>query len=816
MSKITDNLNPAQLAAVVNYRRASLIVAGAGSGKTRVLTCRIAYMIEQGVAPGSILALTFTNKAAREMRERIERLVPDGSSRYIWMGTFHSVFNKILRIEAEKLGFTSDFTIYDTSNSESLINQIIRERNLSTDDYKARDIHSRISLAKNNLVTAGAYASNSTFLAEDRQRRRPEFAGIYSEYMRRCKLNNAMDFDDLLLYINILFRDFPEVLEKYQQRFQYILVDEYQDTNYAQYLIVCRLAAAHQNVCVVGDDAQSIYSFRGAKIENILKFQHDFPNAGVFKLEQNYRSTQTIVNAANSIIARNSRQIRKEVFSQNDVGEKVKVVQAYTDREEAAIVSDMIKLLGHDNGGKWNETAVLYRNNAQSRNIEEALRRKDIPYRIYSGRSFYDRKEIKDIIAYFRLIVNPKDNEAFRRIVNTPARGIGPVTVGRIAEAAESRGISMMEVVTTPDIAEAELKTAAKKSVDFGVLITSLSLDRTGKSLYEYGLEVATRSGLLGAYRMENTPEAQSAVENIGELINSMQTFKEERLMLAYEDGEALNEEPTIEEWLQNVSLMTDMDKGTDEGLNHVMLMTIHAAKGLEFNNVFIVGVEENLFPGVMSVMSVESLEEERRLFYVALTRAKERATVSFARQRFKWGNMETCRPSRFISEMDSKFVDLPADLENGGEESDNPLEELRKRYGGGGYGAVGDSQRPRPRDSANTKYYPRNSTQGAPSGERSSPKPIVPRPVTDPSKFKSMGERKVVQSGEESDAITRPASTADYTVGNRVEHRKFGRGVIEGVEDMGSDIKVTVRFDNAAVGRKSLLAKYANLSMVE
>ena len=597
MSHFTDTLNPAQKEAVLNYDKPSLIVAGAGSGKTRVLTSRIAYMIEQGVHPGSILALTFTNKAAREMRERIEQLVPDGRARYIWMGTFHSVFYRILRQEAGRLGFDANFTIYDTANSESLLSTIIKERNLNTDEYKPRDIHSRISLAKNNLVTAEAYAANTSFVAEDRQRKRPEFSAIFLEYARRCKANNAMDFDDLLIYANILFRDFPDALEQYRNRFRYILVDEYQDTNYAQYLIVRRLAQTHSNVCVVGDDAQSIYSFRGAKIENILRFQNDFPEAKVFKLEQNYRSTQNIVNAANSIIAKNDRQIPKHVFSENDEGDRVKVLKAYTDQEEAYLVADLAKREGRENGGRWNEIAVLYRNNSQSRAIEDALRRRDVPYRIYSGHSFYDRKEIKDLVAYFRLIVNPRDNEALRRIINTPARGIGAVTVARVAAVAAERGVSMWEVLEgTGSEQVPELKTAAKKLADFTGLIRSLSLERSTKPLHEFGLEVATRSGLIGSYRMNPSPESENALENINELLSSMQNFKEERIVLAYEedDGEA-DAEPTVEEWLQNISLMTDMDKEGEDSKNRVVLMTVHSAKGLEFDTVFIVGVEENL-----------------------------------------------------------------------------------------------------------------------------------------------------------------------------------------------------------------------------
>lgn len=809
MPHFTDTLNPAQKEAVLNYDKPSLIVAGAGSGKTRVLTSRIAYMIEQGVYPGSILALTFTNKAAREMRERIESLVSDGRARYIWMGTFHSVFYRILRQEATKLGFDANFTIYDTANSESLLSSIVKERNLSTDEYKPRDIHSRISLAKNNLVTAEAYASNTSFVAEDRQRRRPEFAAIFLEYARRCKANNAMDFDDLLIYTNILFRDFPETLEHYQNRFRYILVDEYQDTNYAQYLIVRRLAQAHSNVCVVGDDAQSIYSFRGAKIENILRFQNDFPQAKVFKLEQNYRSTQNIVNAANSIIAKNSRQIPKNVFSENDEGDRVRVLKAYTDQEEAYLVADLIKQEGRENGGVWNQIAVLYRNNSQSRAIEDALRRRDVPYRIYSGHSFYDRKEIKDLVAYFRLIVNPRDNEALRRIINTPARGIGTVTVARLAAVAEQRGVSMWEVLEKIGEEEvAELKTASRKLSEFTALIRSLSLERNDKALYDFGLDVATRSGLIGSYRMNPSPESDSALENIGELLASMQNFKEERIVLAYDDGEdAPNSEPTVEEWLQNISLMTDMDKEGEDSKNRVVLMTVHSAKGLEFDAVFIIGVEENLFPSLMSAASQDKLEEERRLFYVAVTRARKKAVVSFARQRFKWGNTEFCSPSRFISEMDERYVELPADMDD---ESvgDSPVAELRRRYGSNRNGSSGYS------DEARFGHGERPAKRTGDTSRFPSGSAAVAAPPPDPRNMRSMGSRKI-SSGDDSGA-TKPSAAASsaYNIGMKVEHSKFGRGEVIEVEEMASDVKVTVVFDNA--GKKSLLSRYANLKVVE
>ena len=822
MAHFTDTLNPAQKEAVFSYQNPSLIVAGAGSGKTRVLTSRIAYMIEQGVHPGSILALTFTNKAAREMRERIDALICDGNSRYIWMGTFHSIFYRILRQEAARLGFDNNFTIYDTSNSESVINAIIKERNLNTDDYRTKDVLSRISLAKNNLVTAEAYAANTTYIAEDRQRKRSEFAAVFMEYSRRCKANNAMDFDDLLLYTNILFRDFPDALRTYQERFRYILVDEYQDTNYAQYFIVRKLAEGHSNVCVVGDDAQSIYSFRGARIENILRFQNDFPKAKIFKLEQNYRSTQNIVNAANSIIAKNGRQIPKNVFSENEEGDKIKVIKAFTDQEEGYIVASKIKYEGRNNGGRWSEIAVLYRNNSQSRVIEDALRRQEVPYRIYSGRSFYDRKEIKDLIAYFRLIVNPRDNEALRRVINTPARGIGSVTVSRIAALAEQEGISMWEIlekVVTGEVTS--LGPSTGKLNDFTSLIKSLSAQRNDMGLYDFGLEVATRSGIIGSYRLNPSPESDNALENIGELLSSMQTFNDERIDTFGDDGTPAGE-PTIDEWLQNISLMTDMDSNDEESDNKVVLMTVHSAKGLEFDTVFIVGVEENLFPSLMSASTPDKLEEERRLFYVAVTRAKKRAFVSFAGQRFKWGNTEFCSPSRFITEMDGRYVELPADMDVDDDNTANNYQYgtgRRQEYGAGRSG------------SAERKPYG-NRTWGGGSADRSDrpERPARPeRPTVsvappqrrDTSNMRSVGSRRVVDNeGAGAAAMSGPvgtpaASSAVYAPGMVVEHAKFGRGRILEVEDITTDLKISVMFDDPSVGRKSLLARYAKLKIL-
>ena len=585
-SQILQGLNPAQRAAVENYDVASLIIAGAGSGKTRVLTSRIAYMIEQGVAPYNILALTFTNKAAEQMRSRIAQMLPDSRSRYIRMGTFHSVFSRILRENADRIGYPESFTIYEPSDCKNLLKTIFRELNLSDDRYKPNAIASRISYAKNSLVTPGAYLANSVYAAEDRQAQIPEFGNIYNIYCQRCKRNGAMDFDDLLLQTNILLRDCPDVLARYQELFKYILVDEYQDTNYAQYVIIRRLSQLHSKVCVVGDDAQSIYSFRGAKIENILSFQKDFPDAKVFKLEQNYRSTRTIVEAANSVIVRNSKRMDKHCFSAGDVGEKIRILKAYTDREEAEMVVSDLRDKVRAAGDAWSEAVILYRTNNQSAVLEDNLRRRGIPYRIYKGSSFYDHKEIKDMLAYIRLVINPRDDEAFRRIVNYPARGIGDTTVQRIAQLAAERGVSMWEAVdalVAEPVTDPVQRTIARKVAEFVAMIRALSFARNDKGLYDFGMEIASRSGIIAAYRTENTPEATSALDNIEELLNSMQLFKEQRDAEIRGGERTAEEEATVEEWLQNVMLMTDMDKDDPEDSNKVTLMTVHSAKGLEY-----------------------------------------------------------------------------------------------------------------------------------------------------------------------------------------------------------------------------------------
>ena len=826
-SPILQGLNPAQRAAVEAYDSASLIIAGAGSGKTRVLTSRIAYMIQKGIKPKNILATTFTNKAAQEMRERIVKMIPEhlteGQARHIWMGTFHSIFARILRTDAERIGFPTNFTIYDASDARNLIKTIVKELNLADDKYKPNTIASRISQAKNALVTPGAYLANSAHATEDRRAQIPEFGNIYNLYCQRCKHNGAMDFDDLLLQTNILLRDCPDVLERYQEQFKYILVDEYQDTNYAQYIIVRRLSQHHGKVCVVGDDAQSIYSFRGAKIENILSFQRDYPEAKVFKLEQNYRSTRTIVEAANSVIVHNSRRMEKRCFSEGDEGEKIRVLKAYTDREEAELVVQDLRDKVRATGDAWNEAAILYRTNNQSQALEESLRRRGIPYRIYKGASFYDHKEIKDMLAYIRLVINPRDDEAFRRIVNYPARGIGDTTVLRIAQLAAERGVSMWEAVdalVAEPVSDPVQRTIVRKVAEFVALIRSLSLERAQKGLYDFGMEVASRSGILALFRRENSPEATSALDNIEELLNSMQLFKEQR-DAEIRGGEELGE-ATVEEWLQSVTLTTDMDKKEDAGDDDkVTLMTVHSAKGLEFKYVYIVGMEENLFPSQRAAESPEGFEEERRLFYVALTRAKCSAVLSYAEMRFKWGNMEFSRPSCFLREIDPRYLDgavgagqtpVREEAAAGGRTA---LEELRRRFDvryqqraggsgnpsfggakssfGGRGGAYSGGSRP---ESGAPSFGGQGGTDSA------FRRPALQRPVV-PENLRRLGGGAAPAAGN--------AAASGYAVGERVEHPKFGCGEIVRIETLAADHKLVVVFEE--YGEKTLLAKFAKLT---
>ena len=629
-----EELNESQRNAVLYNDGPSLVIAGAGSGKTRVLTYKIAHLLENGYNPWNILALTFTNKAAREMKERIARQVGEQRARYLWMGTFHSVFSRILRAEAQHVGFTSQFTIYDSADSKSLLRSIIKEMGLDEKTYKPGMVQARISNAKNHLVSPSGYAANKEAFTEDQAAKVPALRDIYRRYWERCRQAGAMDFDDLLVYTYILFRDFPEVLARYREQFRYVLVDEYQDTNYAQHSIVLQLTKESQRVCVVGDDAQSIYSFRGADIDNILYFTKIYPNTKVFKLEQNYRSTQTIVCAANSLIAKNERQIRKEVFSEKEKGEAIGVFQAYSDVEEGDIVTNQIAALRREHDYSYSDFAILYRTNAQSRIFEEALRKRGMPYKIYGGLSFYQRKEIKDVIAYFRLVVNPNDEEAFKRIINYPARGIGDTTVGKIIAAATENNVSLWAVLCEPLTYGLTInKGTHNKLQDFRGLIEEFISTQSEKNAYEIGTEIIRQSGIINDVCQDNLPENLSRKENIEELVNGINDF----CAVRQEEG---NPNVSLTDFLSEVSLLTDQDSDKEGDGEKITLMTVHSAKGLEFGNVFVVGMEENLFPSGMAGDSPRAMEEERRLFYVAITRAEEHCFLSFAKTRFRYGKM--------------------------------------------------------------------------------------------------------------------------------------------------------------------------------
>jgi DNA helicase II / ATP-dependent DNA helicase PcrA len=628
---ILSQLNEAQYEAVVNINGPSLVLAGAGSGKTRVLTYRIAHLLNNNVKPSSILALTFTNKAAAEMKGRIAILSGQGLTRYLWMGTFHAIFSRILRAESDKLGFPSSFTIYDSSDSKSLIKTIIKDLKLDDKVYKPGYVQSRMSLAKNNLITPKAYAANAQLTEHDGFNAMPRLSEIYAIYFDRCKKAGAMDFDDLLLYTNILFRDFPEVLQKYRQFFRYILVDEYQDTNMAQYLIVKKLAEEHRNICVVGDDAQSIYSFRGAKVDNILKFPNDFQGCKVFKLEQNYRSTQTIVEAANSLINKNVEQFKKNTFSQKQVGNKIGVISAFSDFEEGVlVVNKMSELLMRDHF-EYSDFAILYRTNAQSRIFEESLRKRNIPYKIYGGLSFYQRKEIKDVLAYLRILINPADDEAFKRIINYPARGLGKTTIDKLTDTAALHQVPSLSVTANPLAFNLQVNAGtANKLVQFFNLVKQLAELVSLSDAYEVAYQLVHKTGIVAELKADKSTENISRLENIDELLNGIKDFVESRR----EQGEPMG----LVDFLQEVALLTDQDNEKDEDRNKVALMTIHASKGLEFKNVFVVGLEEELFPSAMCIDSPKELEEERRLFYVAITRSELNCTLSYAKSRYKYG----------------------------------------------------------------------------------------------------------------------------------------------------------------------------------
>lgn len=774
MSNYLDELNVSQREAVLYNDGPSLVIAGAGSGKTRVLTYKIAHLMELGYDPWNILALTFTNKAAREMKERIAKQVGE-RARYLWMGTFHSIFSRILRVEAETIGFTSNYTIYDTSDSKSLIKSIIKEMQLDDKTYKPGSVQSRISNAKNHLILPDAYASDPSIVKADMEAKMPVIRDIYRRYWERCRQSNAMDFDDLLVYTFLLFRDYPDIRLKYASQFRYVLVDEYQDTNYAQHSIVLQLTLENQKVCVVGDDAQSIYSFRGANIENILKFTQVYKGAKLFKLEQNYRSTQTIVSAANSLISKNHEQIRKEVFSENSQGEAIAVFQAYSDVEEGEIVANKIVQLRYREHCSCDDFAILYRTNAQSRIFEEALRKRSIPYKIYGGLSFYQRKEIKDVIAYFRLAVNPNDEEAFKRVLNYPARGIGDTTLNKIVTTASMYGVSLWAVLCQPLTFGMSInKGTHAKLQGFRDLIEGFMADVREKNAYEVGRTIVMQSGIMNDIAQDPTPENLSRQENLEELVNGMHDFCATR----EEEG---NERISLVDYLAEVSLLTDQDSDKEEEGSKVTLMTIHSAKGLEFKNVFVVGLEENLFPSSMCGDSQRALEEERRLFYVAITRAEERCYLSYAKSRFKYGKTEFCTPSRFLKDIDLCYLSLPQ-----GEQLAQRIDEGASRF----------------RSSYESKVS--FTSRLKPVSDR--PKAQIIPPVQQTRTLKK------VSSIASSRPVASPSAGA-LQVGSMIEHERFGIGEVVNLVGTGDDCKATVKFRNA--GEKQLLLKFARFKVI-
>lgn len=776
MSDYIQELNEGQRQAVLYNEGPSLVIAGAGSGKTRVLTYKIAYLLESGYQPWEILALTFTNKAAREMKERIARQVGEERARRLWMGTFHSIFLRILRAEAAALGFTSHFTIYDTADSKSLIRSILKEMQLDEKIYKPSSVQARISNAKNHLVTPADYDRNKAAYEGDCAVQMPAIRDVYRKYWQRCRQADAMDFDDLLLYTFLLFRQHPEVLERYRQQFRYILVDEYQDTNFAQHSIVLQLGQVHRHVCVVGDDAQSIYSFRGADIENILYFTKVYPGARIFKLEQNYRSTQTIVGAANSLIAKNSRQIRKEVFSEKELGDAIGVFQAYSDVEEGDIVSNKILELRRQESSAYSDFAILYRTNAQSRVFEEAFRKRSIPYRIYGGLSFYQRKEVKDVIAYFRLVVNPQDEEAFKRIINYPARGIGDTTVGKMAAAAVDRQVTLWEVLCEPlSYGLSFNRGTLSKLQGFRQLIQGFQQQVLEASALELGTQIIREAGIMNDVCLDGSPESLSRKENLEELVNGISDFCSQRR----EEG---NEQIYLVDFLSEVSLLSDQDQEGDDEEEKVTLMTVHSAKGLEFHTVFVVGMEENLFPSSMVGDSPRALEEERRLFYVAITRAEQHCYLSYAKSRYRYGKMEFGSPSRFLKDIDVHYLRLPQDALMGRRIDESAAafrrETRQEVWGGNRSGDV--SSRSRQQIIA----------------------PTMPRNL-----------KKVEASSAVSSAVALPSNKI-LQVGQYIEHERFGLGEVLRVEGTGENAKATIHFQHA--GEKQLLLRFARFKVIE
>ena len=790
-TSLFDGLNRAQQAAVQCTEGPSLIIAGAGSGKTRVLTCRIARILEGDCRPGEVLALTFTKKAAGEMKERVAQLVGERKARWIQMGTFHSVFIRFLRDYASLLGYPAHFTIYDQTDSRSVIKQCIKELSLEEKDYKPAVVQSIISRAKNDLITVGAYQSDAEALEQDRAARRPRLVEIYALYQKKCIAAGAMDFDDILLQTNILLKRFPEACADIAARFRYILVDEYQDTNRAQYIILRRLAEPHRNLCVVGDDSQSIYAFRGARIENILRFRQDYPEAKEFRLEENYRSTQTIVAAANSLIAHNQRRLPKECYSRAGAGEKIGVIKAYTESEEAHLIASSIVERIYSTKASYDSFAILYRTNAQSRALEEALRKRNLPFRIYGGHSFYERAEIKDMLAYFKLVVNPLDNESFRRIINVPARGIGDTTLDRLAVAAAAAGCPLYNAPLLPDgqLYAVGLKDAAiKKLRDFVALIEPLAEQAETADCYNLALAIGNSSGYLVSLKNDNTPEGLGRFENVEELFSSIKEYSEEenemRKILSEDGEEPVDGTVTLGDYLENIYLMSEAEKDDSKDperdqTNKILLMTVHAAKGLEFPYVYIAGMEENLFPSESMNDSPDKIEEERRLFYVALTRAEKAVTVSYAQNRRKWGSEASNRPSRFLREIERQYYAVEPDS---GDDRYDPFPQTR--FG------KSDFQTFRRPESAQ-----RPQTAPAPRSWQPSARPLPSPAAHTPSPGFA------------------PSPVSELREGQRVEHDRFGYGTILSMEGEGPNKKAVVAFDNG--GNKTLLLKFAKLRII-
>ena len=816
---LLNDLNEAQRAAVEYIDGPSLVIAGAGSGKTRVLTYKIAYLLSQGMKPWSIMALTFTNKAAREMKERIGKLVGNDLAQHLYMGTFHSIFSRILRAEAEHIGFNNNFTIYDESDSRSLIKAIVKEMGLDDKKYKPAAVHAKISMAKNNLMSAAAYESDAAIFEQNKRAQMPEVGKIFVAYVQRCKQANAMDFDDLLTLTYQLFREHEDIRHKYAARFDYVLVDEYQDTNHVQMSIVMQLCQEKQRVCAVGDDSQSIYSFRGANIDNILNYQRQFQGTRLFKLEQNYRSTQTIVEAANSLIKHNRNQIPKDVFSENAKGEKIQYKPAYSDKEEAVIVAKDVKRIRREDGCQYSDFAILYRTNAQSRSFEEEFRKQGIPYRIYGGLSFYQRKEIKDIIAYFRLVANPDDEEAIKRIINYPARGIGATTVLKIADCAHQNQVSFWEVIGAPEqYGLAVNKGTMNKLETFRLLISSFIERAQTTDVYELGDAIIKESGISQDIMSGKDADDLARQENLEEFLSGMSAFVEERR----EEGRF--DELFLQDYLQDVALLTDADSDGDKDEPRVSLMTVHAAKGLEFPTVFVVGLEENIFPSPLSAASLRELEEERRLLYVAITRAEKHCILTNAKNRWRYGKMEFDNPSRFIDEIDSKLIDS------------------QEEAGGSLFGSRADSssdqpewaraQRPRrPWEDAGQPRY---------SSRYQNSKPVASQFVADPKPSLSEGNFKSVRalnaakrymethsshpasrstgsaasSVSSSAASSAGSSSCGLQEGMKIEHQRFGRGTVLKIEGTGENTKATVEFVHS--GTKQLLLKFAKFTVVD